>query len=163
MWFRFRGEDLGFRERAPVVHACEMELSAPRGAVFAAFIDPISWPSWFPNVRAARYTGPPPHGVGTIRVAQVGATRWEERIIAWDEGTCWAWTVTGASVPLASAQVESFEFTDAADGTRVRWTLALEPRLLWRIGARAAPRVLSGTLRRAMSNLETYLQRGTSP
>jgi hypothetical protein len=160
MWFDMRKEDLGFVERAPVVHVSEAEVAAPRTLVFAAFAAPRSWTHWFPNVRDASYGSEPPYGVGTIRRSHVGSTHWVEEMIAWDEGTCWAWTVTRASVPFARAQVESFEFTDTEIATRVRWTLALEPRLLARLGAPFAPRVVSRLFHRAMHNLSAYLQAG---
>ena len=153
MWFEMRREDLGFVGRAPVVHVVEAEVAAPRAVVFAALVDPGGWEDWFPNVRVARYATPPPHGVGTIREADVGGTRWVEEIIAWDEDTRWAWTVMRASVPFAKAQVETFELEDSAGGTRVRWTLALEPRLLARLGTPFAARTIARVFRRAMGNL----------
>jgi len=159
MWFDMRKENLGFAHRAPLVHACDAEVAAPRLAVFAAFVDAPSWKHWFPNVRDAAYTSPAPYGVGTVRTAHVGRTEWVEEIIAWDKDTRWAWTVTRASVPFARAQVECFEFGDAGSATHVRWTLALEPRLLARLGAPIAPRVMTRLFRQAMLNLEGYLRR----
>jgi len=158
MWFELRKEDLGFAGRAPVVHVSEAEVAAPRPQVFAAFTEPGCWRHWFPNVRAASYTSPPPYGVGTIRAAHVGGTYWMEEMIAWEESARWAWTVTHASVPFAKAQVEAFEFMDAGGGTRVRWTLALEPRLLARLATPFAPGIVSRLFRRATHNLGVYLQ-----
>jgi carbon monoxide dehydrogenase subunit G len=158
VWFEMRREDMGFVDRAPVVHVSEATVVAERAAVFAALVDPRCWKHWFPGVREVSYGSPPPHGVGTIRRAHVGGTRWEEELIAWDHDVRWAWTVTRASVPFASAQVESFELADAAGGTWVRWTLALEPRLLARIGTPFAARVVPRLLERAMRNLGIYLR-----
>ena len=163
MWFDMRKEDLGFVERAPVVHVSEGTVAIPRARVFATFTDPHSWPHWFPNVRAVSYTGAPPYGVGTIRQAHVGSTHWVEEIIAWETDVRWAWTVTRASVPFAHAQVEAFEFSDVGDATCVRWTLALEPRLLARMGAPFAPRVIERLFGRAMPNLRAYVQRPAAP
>jgi carbon monoxide dehydrogenase subunit G len=157
MWFALRPETLAFVDRAPVRWMAEADVAAPRAAVFAAVAAPESWKHWFPNVRDAVYTSAPPHGVGTIREAHVGGTRWVEEIIAWADGSCFAWTVTRASVPFAAAQVESFEFADAGSATRVRWTLALDPRLLVRLAAPLGPRVIGRLLRTAMKNLEAYL------
>src|SRR5262249_32627037 len=113
--------------------------------------------------REASYATPPPHGVGTIREANVGGTRWVEELIAWEDPTRWGWTVLRTSVPFAHAQVELFEFMEAAGRTRVRWTLALKPRLLARLGAPFAGRTVSRLLRQAMGNLATYLaQNGAS-
>src|SRR5262245_65112243 len=157
-----RKESLGFVDRAPVVHVAEAVIAAPRHAVFGAIAEPRGWKHWFPGVREAAYTTPPPHGVGTIREAHVGGTRWVEELIDWDDPTRWAWTVLRTSVPFAHAQVESFEFVEAAAGTRVRWTLALEPRLLARLGAPLTGRMISRLLGQAMENLATYLERNAA-
>ena len=158
MWFAMRREDMGFVGRAPVVHAAEARLAASRANVFRALVDPATWPEWFPGVRAASYETRAPYGVGTVRVADVGGTRWVEEIIAWDVDRRWAWTVVRASVPLATAQVESFELADNGDGTRIRWTLALEPRLIARLGAPFMSGSISRLLARAMRNLEGLIR-----
>jgi uncharacterized protein YndB with AHSA1/START domain len=157
MWFTMRREDVGFVGRARSVHIAEATMAAPRARVFDAFIDPESWPDWFPNVQRATYTSPPPFGVGTIRVAHVGGTRWVEEMVAWDDGRRWAWTVLRASVPFAEAQVECFDFADAGVGTQIRWTLALDPRLVARLGARFATGAIRRLLARATANLDARL------
>src|SRR2546428_12695920 len=83
MWFEMRKEDLGFLDRAPVVHVAEAEVPAARAVVFAALTEPRCWKHWFPNLREASYTSPPPHGVGTIREANFSGTHWIEELIAW--------------------------------------------------------------------------------
>ena len=148
---------MSFVERAPVRHVFTRVVAAPRDAVFAAIADPTGWHAWFPGVRSARYASPPPYGVGTIREADVSGTRWVEEMIAWDEHTRWAWTVVRTSVPFATAQVESFELADAGTGARVRWTLALEPRLLARLGGPFFGRTITRLLHRAMDDLDVYL------
>jgi len=152
-----RKEDLSFLERAPVRHVFEHVVAAPRAAVFAAIADPAGWKHWFPGVRDARYHGAPPYGVGTVREADVSGTRWVEEMIAWEPDRRWAYSVLDASTPLAAAQVESFDLDDAPGGTRVRWTLAIEPRLVQRLAAPIAPLVMRRVFERAMANLEARL------
>ena len=159
MWFEMRKESLEFVGHAPVVHVAEAVIAAPRSAVFGALAEPRGWRHWFPGVRAASYATPPPYGVGTIREANVGGTRWVEELIAWEDPTRWAWTVLRTSVPFAHAQVESFEFMEAGCQTRVRWTLAFEPRLLMRLGAPLTGRTMPSLLRHAMQNLTAYLSK----
>ena len=158
MWFALRKESLDFIRTAPVLHVCAAAVAAPRAVVFGAFADAANWSRWFPNVRVASYTSAPPHGVGSIRGARVGGTRWSEEMIAWDVDARLAWTVTRTSVPFAVAQVESFEFTDATNGTEVRWTLAIAPRLVARLGGPFTQRAMTRMLHRATRNLEAYLQ-----
>jgi len=66
--------------------------------------------------------------------------------------------VVRASIPFATAQVECFDLADAGTGTRVRWTFALEPRLLARLGGPFFGRTIGRLLRRAMENLGTHLR-----
>ena len=157
MWFEMRRENLAFVEHAPVLRATVAEVAAPRADVFRELVDAPGWTAWFPNVRTASYTTPPPHGRGAIRVATVAGTRWEEEVIACDDGRRFGWTVTGASVPLATAQVELFELTDSSSGTAIRWTLALEPRLVARLGARFAEPAIRRLWARATQNLQKML------
>lgn len=156
--FDLRREEVSFIDRAPLVHVFDAEVAAPREAVFAAFAEPATWKDWFPGVREASYSSAPPHGIGSIRRAEVGGTHWVEEVIAWDADTRWAYTVTRSSVPIASAQVEVFDFADAPEGTRVRWTLAFEPRLLMRLGAPFAPHLMRRVFERAAASLGAQLQ-----
>jgi carbon monoxide dehydrogenase subunit G len=162
MWWEMRRENLAFVDRAPIVRVSEAEVAGPRQAVFAALVDAHGWEEWFPSVREIAYVGPPPYGVGTIRRANVGGTWWIEEMIAWDEGRRWGWTVTRASVPFATALVETFELFDAGEKTRMRWTFALEPRLLGRLGAPFLGRSLRRVLGRATENLGAYLLRASA-
>jgi carbon monoxide dehydrogenase subunit G len=159
MRFEMRHEDLAFIDRAPMVQVLEADVSHEPTAVFAALADAAAWPRWFPGVRAACYSTPPPHGVGTIREANVSGTHWVEEMIAWNDPTQWAWTVTAASLPFALAQVESFELQPASGGTRVRWTIALQPRLLARLGRPFMRRTTASLFARAMRNLDARLRR----
>jgi len=152
-----RKEDVTFLERAPVRHVFERAVAAPRATVFEAIADPTGWKHWFPGVRDARYRGAPPYGVGTIRESDVSGTRWVEEMITWEPGRRWAYTVLDASAPVASAQVESFELDDVPGGTRVRWTLAIEPRFIQRLAGPIAPLIMARLFERAMANLEARL------
>lgn len=152
-----------FLARAPVRHAFERVVAAPRTTVFGAIADPTGWKHWFPGVRDARYRDAPPYGVGTIRESDVSGTRWVEEMIAWEPGRRWAYTVLDASAPIASAQVESFELDDVPGGTRVRWTLAIEPRLVQRLAGPIAPFIMARLFERAMTNLEARVTDTPAP
>jgi carbon monoxide dehydrogenase subunit G len=160
MWFEMRPVGLDFLKDAPRVWVAECQLSAPRMAVWNAFADAASWPAWFPGVSQASYPGEsPPYGVGTRRAASVAGQRYEERMVAWDEGKRWAYYIERATLPLANAQLECSEFEDHEGGTRVRWTLAADPRTALKVAAPAFQRVLDSLHRKAMGNLERYLSR----
>lgn len=158
MWFALRPVELAFLDSAPRRWVVEARLRAPRAAVWGAFVDPSTWPHWFPGVRAASYPGAKsPFGVGTRRAATVGSQRYEETILAWEAATRWAYRIDRATFPLAHAQLECTEFLDDGTGTRLRWTLAAEPRLAMRLAAPLFPRVLGHLFDRAARNLDRHL------
>ena len=163
MWFQMRKVDLGFLESAAKTSVVSCTLRAARHEVWAAVVDPATWPHWWPGVTAASYRGAPPYGVGTFRQATVSGQRYEEYIVAWDEGRRWAYYIDRATVPIATAQLECTEFEDDGRGTRVHWTVAHDRRLLlWLVGP-LFPRIMQSLFKRAMGNLDTYIavQRAT--
>jgi len=158
MWFAMRKVGLDFVESASKTYVAERVVRAPRTAVWEAFTDPTTWSEWWPGVASASYGhSVPPYGVGTFRKATVSGQRYEEYIIAWDPGTRWAYYIDRATLPIASAQLECTEFQDCEGGTRVRWTIALDRRLLMWLVSPLFPRMMDRMLGRAMANLERYL------
>lgn len=158
MWFPLRSVGLDFLETAEKRYVMECTLAAPRSAVWEAYTDPETWRHWFPGVEAAHYRGPAPYGVGTVREATVSGHRYEEVMVAWEEGERWAYVIVGASVPIAHAQLECTDFEDCGEGTRVRWTLAVDRRLLLRLLAPLFQRHLQRLFERAMGNLEARIR-----
>jgi carbon monoxide dehydrogenase subunit G len=158
MWFEMRPVGIEFVQRAPAVYAMEAEVAAERRHVWQAVVDPTTWSQWFPGVKQASYDGPGPYGVGTVRHALVGRQRFDEVIVAWDEPQRWAYHITRATAPLATAQLECTELLESPRGTRVRWTIACEPRLLFRLARPFLPRTLARLHDRAMTNLEAFLR-----
>jgi carbon monoxide dehydrogenase subunit G len=153
VWFRFRPVGLEFLETAARHRAVEAHAALPRDVVWRAFSDAATWHEWWPGVRSAGYRGEPPFGVGTIREADVGGFRMEETILAWDEGKRWAYRIDRSTAPIAKAQVEVTELADDGDGTRLRWTVALEPRLVMKLGGPLLEGAMRRMLDRALRNL----------
>ena len=154
MWFRFRPVELEFLESAPRRHVAEARVDLPRDVVWRAFTDASTWNEWWPGVRSAGYGSEPPFGVGTIREADVGGFRMEETVLAWDEGRRFAYRIDRSNAPIAKAQLEATELEDDGTGTRVRWTLALEPRLLMKLARPWFQGSVERMLERALRNLE---------
>lgn len=161
-WFDLRPVELDFLKDAPLRVEVEVETPLARGEVWAAFTNPGTWRDWWPRVREASYPDQaPPYGVGTLRRADVGGELFEETILAWDVGARWTYRIDRCTAPLAHAQVESTELADAAGGgTRVRWTLASDPKEGLRAAREALPGVLEALLAEALANLERHLARG---
>jgi uncharacterized protein YndB with AHSA1/START domain len=154
-WHGLRPVEMDFLESAPSRYVIEHEVRLPRSKVWALFVDPTTWPGWWPGVEEATYRGDPPFGVGTIRAATVSGQRYEETLLAWEEGKRWAYRIDRSTLPLAKAQLEVSEFEDAPSGTRVRWILVADDPLAERIGA-PFQEILESLLAEAMTNLEAY-------
>jgi uncharacterized protein YndB with AHSA1/START domain len=158
MWFEMRPVELDFRESAGRIYVTEAVVRAPRPEVWAAFVDPETWRHWFPGVSGASYPGQSaPFGPGTRREATVSGQRYQETVVAWEEQRLWAYRIDRATLPLARAQLECSEFEDAGDGTRVRWTLATDRRLLLWLAAPFFQGTLDRLFQRAARNLEAFL------
>lgn len=159
-WIEMRPVGLEFLDEGPMRVEIEVRTPLPRGVVWSAFVDPSSWPSWFPGVREADYPNQrPPHGVGTIRTANVSGELFEETILAWDTGSRWTYRIDRCTAPLASAQLESTEFSDSeGGGTTVRWVLVSDPSEQFAAAADILPNILEARLTEALSNLELVFE-----
>jgi Polyketide cyclase / dehydrase and lipid transport len=81
--------------------------------------------------------------------------KFEETILAWDEGARWAFRVDSAQAPVFDAFVEDYHFEpDGSDATLLRWTIAYKPRLAFKLARPLLPRALTLVLTRAGHNLE---------
>jgi carbon monoxide dehydrogenase subunit G len=158
-WHALRPVDLDFEATAEQVFRMEEQVSAPLERVWAAFADAPGWSHWFPGVEWARYDGAPPAGVGTIRRSSVGGVQYEETMLVWDHQRRWAYRVDRSTAPVARAQLEITDFERSGAGTRVRWTLAVEPleRLGYMADGTPFDRFLADLFRDAMRGLEKYL------
>lgn len=159
MWFVMREVGLELLETAEHRYVTTKDVAASRRDVWATFADPSTWPAWWPGVTAATYRPQGiPFGVGTMRRATVSRQRYEETMLAWDEGVRFAYRIDRATLPLARAQVECTELEDRpGGGTRVCWTLAIDPRLMMRIAAPFLPGIIDRLFVQAMAGLDTYV------
>lgn len=155
-WIQMRPVGLEFLAEAPMRVEVEVGSSLPLASVWQAFVDPTSWPDWFPGVEEAAYPmQEPPYGVGTIRTARVSGQLFEETLLAWDEPTRWTYRIDRCTAKLASAQVESTELSEARNGgTIVRWILASDPSKELAQAAEVLPGILEIRLGDALRNLE---------
>jgi hypothetical protein len=160
---RLRAETLTFLTAAPKRWTFEALVRAPHEAVFDAIAaDPSTW-DWFPGFTSGRYEGAGPHGVGSVREVKVGPNVYRETIIAWDRPSRWAYRVDHTTIPLAHALVEEWTVEPSGGSTAlVRWTFAIEPRLVFRAIGPAASTVLRRTFLKAMANLEAALRKRAS-
>ncbi|MEZ0094690.1 SRPBCC family protein [Streptacidiphilus sp. EB129] len=121
-----------FLEHAPVRLVSTARLRAEPEAVFQELTEDAStWPQWFREIRSARYTGPPPHGVGAGRaVALRGGVRLVESVLVCDPPRRFVYRVEQVNVPSVRAWAEEWLLSPAPDGgTALRFTIAVETPL----------------------------------
>ena len=162
MWFDLHPVEMDFLDSAPRVWNVEASLNAPRMAVWDAFAEPETWHHWFPGVLEANYAGSQrPYGIGTRRFSKVGRQRYEETMLVWDEGRRWGYRIDRTTTPLSNAHLECTDFEDDGQGgTRLRWTLSADPRMMLRLASPFMEGILQRMLKQAAFNLDNYLNRG---
>ena len=155
---KLRAEDLAFLERAPKRWDFEEPVAATPEAVFEAIsADPSTW-SWFPGLsKDARYHGPGPPGVGSIREVSMAGTTYKETVLAWEPPTRWAYRVDECSAPIARALVEDWVIQPKGEGSVVRWTFTIDPRALFIAGLPVAGPLMGKLFAKAMRNLSEQL------
>lgn len=130
MWFKVRASDVTFAEGSKKHFAYDFTVPAPPRDVFDIVTRPETLSSWMPDYRGARWTTSPPVGVGSVREVQLTTIAVHEKVLVWEPGERFVFTIVRASVPILKRMVEDFRFEPNKAGTRVRWTIAYQPKLL---------------------------------
>jgi hypothetical protein len=155
--FACEAVDLDFLNTAPFRLDSIASVGRPPSEVFAALAhDPANWGDFFPGFdKTGHYHTPVPHCVGSRRTARFAGVKFEETILAWEEGARWAFRGDSVQAPLFDAFVEDYHFEpDSSDSTLLRWTIAYKPRLAFKLARPVLPRTLALLLTRAGRNLE---------
>ena len=153
-----RPERPDFVDRAPLRIAVDEILNATPEEVFDTLGDAPSWMQWFPNMRHASWITPPPHDVGSQRRVDVGGLRVSEEFVVWDRPHRWGFTFLEVNIPFARAGVELAELSPAAGGgTRVQYTMALDPPAPLRLLAPVLVPGIRRSLRQGLRGLDRHL------
>lgn len=148
---------LDYFDRAPLRVVASATLAASPQKVFAAFADPATWPRWFPLMKTATWTKGD-GGVGAEREVWLTILGGHvERIIAWDVGKRFSFTMIGTTSPLASQIAEDYRLSPSGDGTRLDWVLAATPTTLGKVSKPALSAFMKRVFRKGGRNLDRIL------
>lgn len=120
--------DLDFFDSAPVRIVASATIPTRPAVLFDLFADVASWPAWFPMMKRAAWHGGRSGGLGAEReVALRLLGRFHERMIAWEPGARFSFTMIGTTSPLVRQLAEDYRLTAVDGGTRLDWVLAATP------------------------------------
>lgn len=157
MLWKLRAEGLDFVDRAPFEFLTEADLPASAERVFEVFADIHSWPRWFDDMHASRWTGPQQSGVGATRLVSLGLIEVDETMLVWEPGARFSFRLDTATLPLIRAMVEDYRLTPTATGCHLSWRAAYEPTLLTRLLHPIIRFVFNRQFKRTAEGLKRYL------
>jgi uncharacterized protein YndB with AHSA1/START domain len=134
-----------------------LQLRSSPERVFAAFADAPLWARWWPLMRDARWT----KGTGAVGDERVVSLRvlgrYEERFIAWEPGAHFAFSMIGTTSPLVKRMGEDYRLTADGKGTRLDWTMAVEPTTLGSLSTPITRLIAKRMIRRGIPALDRLL------
>jgi uncharacterized protein YndB with AHSA1/START domain len=158
MHFSCHPVDASFFETAPMRFTNVVELDARPAEVFAIFEDGDTWPKWFSSMNKVAWTSKKPHGVGSERTVWMTPVTLDEHFFAWEKDRRLSFYLTGHSRPLAHALAEDYLLEEIEPGkTRFTYIVAMEPRLLVRMGGPLSRAYFGSMLRNACKGLQRYV------
>jgi uncharacterized protein YndB with AHSA1/START domain len=156
MWFHVPPADLDFVDRAPFRIRAEAYVHAPAHRVFD-IVTGEAMERWLPEFQALRWTSPEPFGEGTTRELDMRILKVKERVLAWEPGRRFAFTITATSLPLLSRMVEEVHLEPiAARVTLLRWNVHYAPLPALRAANPLARALLGRLWTGAVENIAAY-------
>jgi hypothetical protein len=156
-WHQVLETDDDFLEAAPFRYVTTVDLTVPPEQAWTALAAEDTLVSWSRLVTGVRWTTPRPFGVGTTReVTLLRLITARERYYRWEEDRRMTFAAVQVNVPGLRGLAEDYVVERTPEGSRLIWTLALEPhstlrpvlRLLNPITAWILRSVALGMLRR---------------
>lgn len=150
-WYPLDAVDASFFETAPIRHRFVADFPVPPAELWASLASEESVSAWGPGVHRVRWTSRRPYGETSTRdvTLALSAVTVREQFFRWDEGSGYSFYATASNRPGMRRFAEDYVVTETPGGSRLTWTVALEPASAL---ARATPalspvvRVLFGRL-----------------
>ena len=145
MWFKVRAADATFTDASKKRFTYDFRVDMTPDEVFRIVTAPSEIGRWMPDVRGARWVTGEPHGVGSLREVRLSTIAVHAKVLLWEPGERFAFTIVRASAPILKRMVEDFRFEPIglpvgaralgtglgpSPATRVRWTISYQPKAL---------------------------------
>lgn len=149
---QLRAVELDFLGTAPVRLVFSAAVAATPAAVYHALAeDTEGWAQWFGAVKSAQPTAAGRH------IVLAGGLHFEETVLAADSPGRYAYRADAVNRPGARAILEEWRVEAAATGSRVRWTIAVDPTPLTGVLLRLLKPALGASFRGALRKLDRRL------
>lgn len=128
-WYPLDAVDASFFETAPVRERFVADFPVPPAELWGSLASDESVAAWGPGVQRVRWTSPRPYGATTTRdvTLALGAVTVREQFFRWDEGSGYSFYATASNRPGLRRFAEDYVVTETPGGSRLTWTVALEP------------------------------------
>lgn len=160
-WFQLEVPDESVFDTAAHRFDYRIETSVPVEAVWECLTSDESLAAWGPSVKAVRWFTPRPFGVGTRRAVTLtaGAVTVHEQFMAWEENARYAFYVFESNRPGLRRFAEDYRVTATDAGSRLDWTVVLDPTPAMRLPLKAAAPVLKAAFGRMAADGRKYFAR----
>ena len=159
MRFQCHPVDAAFFDNAPMRFVNSVDLDANPRDVFAILADAGTWPQWFPGMHKATWTSERRGGVGSERTVALTMLTLDEKFFRWQPEQRLSFYVTAQSQPLVHALAEDYLLDElSATRTRLTYRVAMQPRIVLRLGDPLARAHFDSMFRKACGGLARYVE-----
>jgi len=151
-WYRLLESGDDFLAAAAFRYVNTIDIPTTPDEIWSALTADDTLVPWSPLVTDLRWTTPRPFGVGTTReVTILKLVVARERYYRWEPGRRQTFSAVQATVPALRRLAEDYVLERTPSGSRLVWTVALEPhpalRFILRLTNPVTARILRGIAR----------------
>lgn len=163
LWFELERCNLDFINHAPFNMMHEVKLPIPPEQVFDILVN-HKWEDWFPDFVSTQWKTQEPHGIGSIREANLKTVKARERFLAWEEGKRFCFTIDAVTLPLVNAMAEDIQLTPSGDNsTLMSYRIYYDPKPMTRLIHPLVRSYYGRMFKNSMISLQKYIHKTFNP